>query len=81
MSLFRGLVLLMCGIGGFFGGVAVLYRYVAKPIGKFIDELREWRTVPQDLHDLKEMFTEHIAQTEERLTALEPPRIRRRVSL
>lgn len=81
MSTFRAVVVLVVLFGGFSGGVAAIHRYVGKPISKFIDELREWRTVPQDLHDLKEMFTEHIAQTEERLTALEPPRIRRRVSL
>lgn len=81
MSLLRVFFLLVCSVGAFFGGIGAIRRYITKPINRFVDELREWRTVPADLHDLKEMFTEHIAQTEERLTALEPPHIRRRVSL
>lgn len=85
MTMFHGslreLVTVIIWLGGFCAGVAAIRRYIAKPINKFVEELREWRSVPQDLHELKTLFTEHIAQTEERLTAVEPPHYRRRVSL
>lgn len=77
MDTVNSIIIEMLAVAGFLGAIATLYRYLVRPIARAITAVVEiaekWRTVPEDVADVKQLLTTHIAQTDQRLRDLEPP--------
>ena len=73
----RSFRLRLCGLRGFLGAIATIYRYLVRPIARAVtatlDAVERWRVVPDDITELKELLTRYIAQNERRFEHLEPP--------
>lgn len=76
------LLVLVLSIGGFLGAIATIYRCLVQPVARaissFLDALEQWRTVPDDVAEMKDLLRNHITQTDHRLSQLEWPKPYRR---
>lgn len=64
-------------LGGLLGALGAIWHYLVRPIAravtKLLELLADWRDVPTQLDDLRDLLRRYIEQNERRFEHLEPP--------